>query len=184
MDDVSSVLELKNFECIADTEKKVMEFIHDIKNKEHCILIFQNDNMRDKIVNEFIDPKYAHNTITACFTHDVSKYSCNKLITYDELAEKKKLLPNKISEFLITVLDESYEKNTPRVACEDTAWFSEAGFFEEHQKIGNSLDKKIIDESAILCCYNETKLNDNQMDVVLDSRNYVILEKPFSVYRK
>ncbi len=94
------------------------------------------------------------------------------------------LLTNKISDFLLDVLDKTYPNAFPRVACEDTVWFSEAGFFEQHQKLGNELDKKIIDNSTILCCYNITKLDEKQLDIVLNSRDFVILEEPFSVFRR
>lgn len=172
-----------NFECFADSEKKVSEFISEITNKEHTILLFQNEKTRDTIVTEFFE-KSKNRAYTACFAHETIKYKCDKAITYDELSENQKLLTNKISEFLVEVLDDSYPNSFPRVACEDTAWFSEAGFFEEHQKLGNSLDKKVIEESAILCCYDTTRLDDVKIDTILQSRDYVILGKPLSVFRR
>ena len=90
-----------------------------------------------------------------------------------------KLESTKISDFLVTLLDKSYPNNLIRVVCDDTAWFSEVGFFEEHQKCGTQLNKKVLDDLSILCCYNANKLNDEQMDVVLSSRDFVILETPF-----
>ena len=44
-----------NFECIADSEENVFEFISKIKNKEHSILLFKNENIRDTILSEFFD---------------------------------------------------------------------------------------------------------------------------------
>ncbi|MBA4718539.1 MAG: hypothetical protein HRO68_05400 [Nitrosopumilus sp.] len=93
-------------------------------------------------------------------------------------------MTNKISEFLVDVLDNAYPQAFPRIACEDTVWFSEAGFFEEHQKLGNTLDKKVIDESVILCCYNILKLDEEKMDTVLQSRDFIILDEPLSVFRR
>ena len=172
-----------NFERIADSEQKVFEFISKIKNKDHTILLFNNEQIRDTIVTEFFD-KSKSDIFTACFTHNLVKYNCDKVITYNELTENQMLLTSKISEFLVNVLDETYPLSFPRIACEDTVWFSEAGFFEEHQKLGNVLDKKVINESAILCCYNTTKLDEKKMDIVLQSRDYVILEEPLSVFRR
>ena len=176
-------LHSNNFECIADFELKVFEFISKIENKDHTILLFKNERIRDTVVTEFFD-KSKNDIFTACFAHDKIKYKCDKTITYNELSENQILLTNKISEFLIDVLDEAYPRSFPRVACEDTAWFSESGFFEEHQKIGNVLDKKVIEESAILCCYDTTGLDDVKIDVILQSRDYVILGEPLSVFRR
>ncbi len=172
-----------NFECITESEQAVFKFIYKIRNKDHTILLFENEHIRDTIVTEFFD-KSKNDIFTACFAHNTVKYKCDKAITYNELSENQLLLTNKISQFLVEVLDEAYSTGFPRVACEDTVWFSEAGFFEEHQKIGNILDKKVIEESAILCCYNTTKLDEEKMDIVLQSRDFVILGEPLSVFRR
>lgn len=182
-ENLSAKLISNNFERIVDSENKVFEFISNIKNKDHIILLFQNEKIRDTIVTEFFE-KSKNRTYTACFAHETIKYKCDKAITYQELSENQKLLTNKISEFLVEVLDESYPNSFPRVACEDTAWFSEAGFFEEHQKLGNKLDKKVLEESAILCCYDTTRLDDIKIDTILQNSGYVILGKPLSVFRR
>ena len=174
-------LDSLNFKLIATTESEVLDFINNIKNNDHFILLFQNDYTRDKIVNNFFD-KSKNSIYTACFTNNVTKYKCDQSITYNELTENHMLLVMKINEFLVNVLDKTYPKDFPRIACEDTVWFSEAGFFEEHQKIGDKLDTRIIDDSTILCCYNTTKLDDKKINTILQSRDYVILEEPFSVY--
>jgi len=176
-------LDSLNFKPIATSESDVIDFINNIKNKDHSILLFQNDSVRDKIVNIFFD-KSKNPISTTCFTNDISKYKCDKAITYDELVENNSLLVMKINEFLVDVLDTIYPNDFPRIACEDTAWFSEAGFFEEHQKIGDKLDTKIINDSAILCCYNTAKLDDEKINTILQSRDYVILEEPFFVYSR
>lgn len=182
----SPITKLKNegFQCVVNSKENVFKFIHEINNNEHCILMFNEKKIRDEIVNEFFNPKYTYKSVTACFAHDLSKYQCNKAITYDELSENQVLIPNKITDFLIQLLDDSYRSESTRVACEDTAWFSEAGFFEEHQKLGNKLDEKIINETVMLCCYNINKINDEQIGIVLGNSKYVILDKPFSIYAK
>ena len=180
---ITSKLFSLNFECVAFSEKDVFEFINKLKDKDHTILLFKNEHIRDTIVTEFFD-KSKNDIFTACFAHNTVKYKCDKAITYNELSENQMLLTNKISQFLVEVLDEAYPRDFPRVACEDTVWFSEAGFFEEHQKIGNILDKKVIEESAILCCYNTTKLDEKKLDVILHSRDFVILGEPLSVFRR
>ncbi len=176
-------LDSLNFKPIANSESEVLDFIYNIKTKDHAILLFQNEMARDKLVNVFLD-KSKNNMFTACFANDSSKYKCDKTITYNELIENQALQTIKINDFLVNVLDETYPNDFPRIACEDTAWISEAGFFEEHQKIGNKIDKKIIDNSAILCCYNTEKLDEEKIDTVLQSRDYIILENPLSVYKK
>lgn len=180
---IIGVLDSLNFKKITNSESEVLDFIDNIKNKDHSILLFQNDSARDKIVNSFID-KSKNKTYTACFSNDSAKYSCDEKITYNELVENDKLQTVKISEFLVGVLDRTYPSDFPRIVCEDTAWFSEAGFFEEHQKLGSQINQNIIDGSAILCCYNTAKLDDEKINTVLQSREYVILEEPFSVYQK
>jgi len=176
-------LESLNFKQIAISKSKVDDFIHNIKTKDHAILLFQNESIRDETVRTFLD-KSKNQTYTACFVHDTSKYNCDQAITYDELIENQTLLTTKINEFLINVLDKTYPNDFPRIACEDTVSFSEAGFFEEHQKLGDKLDTRIIDDSTILCCYNTDKLDDDKINTVLQSRDYIILEEPFSVYQK
>ena len=172
-----------NFECVAFSEEDVFEFINKLKDKDHTILLFKNEHIRDTIVTEFFD-KSKNDIFTACFAHDTMKYKCDKAISYNELSENQILLTNKISEFLVDVLDKTYPRAFPRIACEDTAWFSEAGFFEEHQKLGNTLDKRVIDESVILCCYNILKLDKEKMDIVIQSSNFIILDEPLSVSRR
>ena len=172
-----------NFECVTDSESKVFEFINKIKNKEHTILLFKNYHIRDTIVNEFFD-KSKNDIFTACFAHNTIKYKCDKTITYNELTENQVLLTNKIGDFLIDVLEKTQPNDFPRICCEDTSWFSEAGFFEEHQKYGSKINKNVIVKSAILCCYDISKLDPKQMDIVLDSRDFIILDEPLSVFRR
>jgi len=183
----NSVVNLLNsidFKRITTTDDDVFNFIHSINHKEHCILIFYNEHVKDKLVKEFFNTKFIRNAVSACFSRESSKFKCDHEITYDELTQNQMLLPSKISDFLVTVLDESYKRDFTRIACDDTTWFSEAGFFEEHQKCGNNLDDRVMNESVILCCYNATKLNEERLKVVLSSRKYIILEEPFAVYEK
>ena len=172
-----------NFQCIAYSEQEVFEFINKLKDRDCTILLFKNEHICDTIVTEFFD-KSKNNIFTACFAHDTFKYKCDKTISYNELSDNQILLTNKMSEFLVDVLDKTYPYAFTRIACEDTAWFSEVGLFEEHQKLGNTLDKKVINESVILCCYNILKLEKEKMDIVLQNSNLIILDEPLSVYRR
>lgn len=181
---VSTKLNSMGFKQICSSEEEVLDFIHNIKRQDHCILIFHDEQARDKIVNEFVNPKYNINSVTACFSNTPTKYDCNHQISYDMLIQEQKFQPHVVSDFLLNILANSYEKDHARIACEETSWLAEHGVFDEHQKLGNSLDENVINESAIMCCYNESKLNDEQMNTVLSSRKYIILEKPFSIYEK
>jgi|SaaInlV_200m_DNA_6_1039755.scaffolds.fasta_scaffold21343_2 hypothetical protein len=184
MRSIVSTLNSKGFSQICNSFEEVLDFIHNVKHQDHCILIFQNDDVRDTIAKEFVNSKYSRNMVTACFAHNPTKYNCNHEITYDKLVQKQKFKPEVISDFLSTVLDKPYSPDSTRIVCEDTACLSEAGFFEEHQKYGNNMNKKVINDSTILCCYNSSKLDKEKIDVVLSSRKYVILDEPFSVYEK
>ncbi|MBI1662856.1 MAG: hypothetical protein IS860_05090 [Nitrosopumilus sp.] len=181
---IPSKLNTMGFEQICSSENEVTEFIHNLKHKDHCIFVFEDEQIRDKVVNEFINLKTAKNILTACFSTKPEKYDCNHQITYDKLVQEQKLQPIVISDLLLNVLSESYQKDQARIVCEETSWLAENGMFDEHQKMGSEMDEKVFDESTIMCCYNASKLNDAQMDTVLSSRRYIILEKPFSVYEK
>jgi hypothetical protein len=146
--------------------------------------LIDSEDIRDKIVQEFFNPKVTRNVITACFSQNPSKFNCKHEITYDKLIKNDKLEPMIVSDFLLSVIDQPSTPESTRIACEDTSWFTEEGFFEEHQKLGNSIDNRVMNNSALLCCYNTTKLNDEQMNKILSSRNYIILQEPFSVYKK
>ena len=54
-ENLSAKLISNNFERIVDSENKVFEFISNIKNKDHIILLFQNEKIRDTIVTEFFE---------------------------------------------------------------------------------------------------------------------------------
>ena len=181
---VESSLESTGFKRICSTENEVLDFIHDIKHKDHCILIFHDEQKRDKIVNEFINPKFAKNSVTACFSNNPTKYQCNHQMSYDDLVQDQKFQPHVVGDFLLMVLANSYEKNQTRIACEETSWLAEHGYFEDHQKWGNTIDERVINESSVMCCYDASKLNDEQMKIVLSSRKYIILDEPFSVFGK
>ena len=84
------LLDNNGFKQICNSEDKVLDFIHKIKHRDHCVLLFVNENMRDKVVNEFVNPKYARNSISACFTHNESKYNCDHKMTYDNLVKDQK----------------------------------------------------------------------------------------------
>ena len=45
----------------------VSNFIHSIKNNEHCILMFDNEDTRDKIIQEFFNPKFTRNVTLHVF---------------------------------------------------------------------------------------------------------------------
>ena len=181
---VSAKLNAIGFEQMCTSKDEVLNFIHNLEHQDHCILIFQDEQERDNIVKEFINPKYARNSVTACFSNNSTKYDCNHQISYDSLIQEQKFQPHVVSDFLLNVLANSYGKDQARIACEETSWLAEHGVFDEHQDLGNKLDERVVNESTIMCCYNESKLDEQQMSRVLSSRKYVILENPFSVYMK
>lgn len=184
MIDVADQLKSIGFKQICNSKEETIDFIHNIQHKEHCVLIFHKDEARDEIVREFINKKYIKNSMTACFTNNPTKYECNHQMTYDSLILEQKLQPEKISDFLLNVLADSYEKEQTRIACEETSWLAEHGVFDEHQKWGNTIDQNVINESSIMCCYNITKLTDEQIKLVISAKRYIILDNPFSVYEK
>ncbi|MGY5149774.1 MAG: hypothetical protein ACW9W3_06900 [Candidatus Nitrosopumilus sp. bin_68KS] len=181
---IVKLLKNHNFLRITKSNQDVYNLIHSMENQDQCILFFNTEANRDKIVNEFIHPKGIPILTTGCFSQVSSKYDCSQNITYNELIQNNKLESNKISEFLVSLLDKAHPHNLVRVACEDTSWFSEVGFFEEHQKAGSQLNKKVLNGLSLLCCYNPSKLDDDKINVILKSRDYVILEEPFSVFKK
>lgn len=183
---INPVEELKalGFKQICHSKEETIDFVHNLKHKDHSILIFHQDETRDEIVREFLNKENTRNSMTACFTNNPLKYNCNHQITYDNLMQKQKFQPQIVSDFLLKVLSDSYKKEQTRIACEETSWLAEQGVFDEHQKWGSTIDQKVINESSVMCCYNVTKLTDEQMKVVLPSRKYIILDNPFSVYEK
>ncbi|MCE2506102.1 MAG: hypothetical protein J4F36_06485 [Nitrosopumilaceae archaeon] len=56
---IPSKLNTMGFEQICSSENEVTEFIHNLKHKDHCIFVFEDEQIRDKVVNEFINPKTA-----------------------------------------------------------------------------------------------------------------------------
>ena len=89
-----------------------------------------------------------------------------------------------VSDFLLNVLSESYKKEQTRIVCEETSWLAEQGVFNEHQQWGNTIDQNVINESSIMCCYDIAKLDDNQLEVIISSKKYIILDNPFCVFQK
>ena len=181
---IQDVLKSNRFHCIRNGNEEVSDFIDNIKNSEHCVLIFHTEEMRNKIISEFFNPKILYKVTTACFTHTPSKFSCDHEITYDELLENNKFQPMIINDFLIDVIDKPYTPESTRIACEDTSWFAEKGYFDEHQQCGSVIAKHLMENSSLLCCYNPTKLKNIQLDTVLSNSKYVIVDTPFSVYEK
>jgi hypothetical protein len=169
-------------EIIPKNQKQdVFDFIHNIGNKEHPLLLFYDVKIRDEIINEFFNPKFTYSTITGCFTHTPEKYHCDNTITYDEILVTDQLDINKIMNFFEQVYDN--KPNTPpRFACEDTSWFAESGLFEEHQQIGNKMSSLVLNNSIIMCCYDLARINQKQLELVIQSRNYIILEDPFCAF--
>ena len=137
---------------------------------------------RDKIVKQFFNPKHTRNYMTACFSNTPSKYECNHQMSYKTLIQEQKFQPHLVTDFLLSVLADSYKKDQTRIACEETSWLAEHGMFDDHQKWANSLDEKVIAESAIMCCYNASKMDEHQMKTIIASRKFVILDDPLSVY--
>lgn len=184
MTSVADRLESIGFKQICNTKEDTINFIHNIKHKDHCILIFNQDHARDEIVKEFLDKNHTKNSITACFTRTLGKYECNHQITYDSLILEQKFQPQVVSDFLLNVLSESYKKEQTRIVCEETSWLAEQGVFDEHQQWGNTIDQNVINESSIMCCYDIAKLDDNQLEVIISSKKYIILDNPFCVFQK
>ena len=46
------------------------------------------------------------------------------------------------------------------------------------------MDKRVLNDSAMICCYNVGKINEEQMKIVASNQKYIITEEPFSVYKK
>lgn len=182
MIDVPERLKSIGLKQICNSKEETVNFIHNIKHKDHCILIFHQDQSRDEVVKEFLNKNHTKNSMTACFTKSPGKYECNHQITYDSLIQEQKFLPNMVSDFLLEVLSESYKKEQTRIACEETSWLAEQGMFDEHQQWASTVDQNVINESSIMCCYNIAELDDNQLETIISSRKYIILDSPFSVF--
>ena len=184
MIDIKERLASIGFKQICNSKEETVNFIHNVKHKDHCVLIFHQDKTRDEIVKEFLNKNHIKNSVTACFSNTPQKYACNHQISYKSLVQNQKLQPHKISDFLLNVLANSYDKEQVRIACEETSWLAENGMFDEHQEWSKNINQNVMNESSIMCCYNVTKLTEEQMGIVLSKARYIILDNPVSVFEK
>ena len=161
--------------------KQVFSTLKNLNKNQHPILLFNTVDFRNKIIQEFFDIEIPNDS-KGCFSENPSEYKKN--ITYDKILEKNQISATKVNQFLNEVHQTNQTHLPSRFACENTIWFKNQGLFDEHQKLGDKLDKKVVSQSCILCCYNVNQLNNSQIQRIIQTRGIIILENPTSIYRR
>ena len=161
--------------------EEVFTALKNLNKNQHPILLFSTEDFRNKIIQEFFDIKIP-NESKGCFSENPS--NSQKTITYDKILEENQISPSKVNEFLREVHQTNQTSLPSRFACENTIWFKNQGLFDEHQKLGDKLDKTVVSQSCILCCYNVNQLNNSQIQRIIKTRGIIILEKPKSIFRR
>lgn len=148
-------------------------------------MFFNTDEFRDEITQEFLDPNIYSKTITLQHCNkENKKFPTTKKLFYEELIdENNNFLPEIFIERNLKTHHLNVSDSPTRMIGENCNWYKEHGFFENHQELEKHIGFTCTENTVIICPYNISSFNESEIKTIIEKHGYVILEKPFSIYK-
>ncbi len=175
-----------SFEKMIESIQKVevLDFLSNMKGSTTPILFYTQEKFRTEIIDGYLNPYESSKISTGHFSRGPTTIKATQNITYNELVDGNQMVLERVNDFFSKTHAMNSSNLPTRFSCEDTIWFKEEGFSDEHQSIRHSLNPEIIRNAIILCSYDLNKISEEEFKKLLISSDYVLLDNPFSVYEK
>ncbi|WP_101476871.1 hypothetical protein [Candidatus Nitrosotalea bavarica] len=156
-------------------EYGVYDFIINTSSFEHILVLYKDRETINLILSDFFSKKTQ--APFGLISEHPTKIKDIRNITYDKLAEKDK---NGAVKKLLAWVTDMHSCNTSafptKVASEDCTWYIRNNLGAEHLKLESSVGAKPYQKMIILCAYNISKISPDDLESLIKSHSYVILQ--------
>ncbi|MGI0010455.1 MAG: hypothetical protein ACREAE_03555, partial [Nitrosopumilaceae archaeon] len=155
-------------------EKSFLEFIIHMPAHIHITFLYKNPISNNKVLSAFFNPNIIWRTKNGLVSKIPKKLKSVKNIVYDDFLYMDKTAAMKKFADWVSKLHSSNKSDMPtRIAGEDATWWARNGFAKEHLKLEQSIGRNSYENMSILCCYDVSHIDNEQLKSIVDSHGYV-----------
>jgi hypothetical protein len=165
----------------AINKAEIYEFLRNLPAHEHITLLYKNENSRDAVLEQFFSSSIT-DLPKGFFSIKPTRFTDVSNMLYEELFQIKQEGVKKMSDW-ISQLHASNKSDVPTKIAGEDSWFFEKGYVEEILNLEKAVGRRLQDNMCILCTYDISTLNEQQIRTLIETHSYVILDDPFMLYR-
>ena len=177
-------VEINTDKLLNKIPESFLEFIIHMPAHIHITFLYKNPISNDKVLSAFFNPTMIWRTKNGLISKIPKKLKSVKNIVYGDFLYMDKTAAMKKFADWVSKLHSSNKSDMPtRMAGEDATWWARNGFAEEHLKLEQSTGRNSYENMSILCCYDISHIDNEQLKSIVDSHGYVLLDEPFMMYK-
>lgn len=187
-------------EIVAKVEEySVYDFLINLSSAEHILVLYKDPETIDLMLSDFFSKRTQ--APFGLVSEHPPKIKDIRTITYEKLAgmdkkdifdkEKRELLEKekretvkKLSEWVNNMHSCNTSSYPTRFADQDCTWYVRNELGAEHMKLESSFGQKPAQQMILLCAYDLSKIPPNEIEPLIKSHGYVILENKSLVLYK
>jgi hypothetical protein len=156
-------------------EYSVYDFIRSSTSSEHILVLYKKREIMDQILHDFFSKKtQAPFGLISDFP---TKIPDIRNITYHELFRNDRSgTIQKLSDWIDIMHSCNTSDSSTKIADEDGTWYIRNNLGAEHFKLESSWGIKPYKKMSILCAYDISKLPPGDLESLIKSHGYVILQ--------
>lgn len=179
----SKILKESDFDLVTNKMEEIVEFVRNVKGSEHLLVLWQNQESKDRIISEFFNKTYSGNS-KGYFSITPYKDKSVENTIYEKYFEqhREKFLPQAVDKVVAKVGTNKTEFST-RYAFEDDTWLMERGQTEALISTEEQLGKTLDEHLSLFCSDYLTRLDEAKLKRMIPAHGYVILAESPALYK-
>jgi hypothetical protein len=187
-------------EIIAKVEEYgVYDFLINLSSSEHILVLYKDHETIELMLSDFFSKRTQ--APFGLVSEQLTKIKDIRNITYEKLSgmdkkdifekEKRDLLDKekretvkKLSEWINNMHSCNTSGFPTRFADQDCTWYVRNELGMEHMKMESSFGQKPTQQIILLCAYDVSKISPNDIESLIKSHGYVIMENKHLVLYK
>ena len=180
---VSKILNESQFELVTDKTEEIIEFVHKVSGSEHLLVLWKDQESKDKFVSEFFNKKYSGNSKGYFSVKPFQDESVENTVYEKYYNQHGKEFISKAVDKVVMTMGSNKTGFATRYAFEDDTWLMERGQTEEVIGTEEQLGTKVDENLSLFCFNNVAKLDESKLSRMIPAHGYVILDEPRSLYK-
>ncbi len=165
-------------------EEETLDFILQLKGREHILFLYKNEDSKDKIISSFFDPSITSQTAAGLYSARPTKLKhINNILFQDFVYLEKNESKKKALDWGFNLVASNKSDLPTRIGFEDLDWGLENGFADLVVEFETSTGRNFRENISHLCGYNVTRFSEKHAQTIVESHGYVITDEPLIVYR-
>lgn len=190
----------KTEEIVAKVEEYgVYDFLINHSSSEHILVLYKDRETIELMLSDFFSKRTQ--APFGLVSEQPTKIKDIRNITYEKLSgmdkkdifekDKREILEKekretvkKLSEWINNMHSCNTSSFPTRFADQDCTWYAQNELGVEHMRMESSFGQKPTQQIILLCAYNVSKISPNDIEPLIKSHGYVILENKHLVLYK